>query len=154
MTHRDWRITASIWLLGLISFVSVGAATIAAWWTWGPTTDPFSYIEPENDRADVTADGILLFRTLVVTRTVDLHLTRDLVRRDGQHMLRIALPESRATYTPGRYELKRIIELPSGVPPGRYEMQNVVHWRANPMRYEELRLPPIVLEVPPDASLR
>jgi hypothetical protein len=111
-------------------------------------------VDHEADQAYVSHDGIVLHRTLVVTRAVDLHLTRDLVRRDGQHTVRIALPESRATYAPGRYELKRILEMPSGVPPGRYMMESVVHWRANPMRYKELQLPPVILEVPPNAFIR
>ena len=145
---QDWKVRASIALLTALLFVSVSAASMAAWWQWGPTNPPFKYVDPQNDFAVVRGDGLLLKRTLRVERRVELSATRDLVRTDGQKMLRIRLPESRAVYDPGTYDLERVLELPGPIPPGTYALDNVVHWRANPLREGYVRLPPISVVIP------
>lgn len=145
-TH--WQITASIWLLAAIMFVCASAATMAAWWTWGPSVPPFEYRYHEQDAAEVVAGGIVLNRTLRVTRKVEISITRELVKRDGQFITKIALPGSRAIYEPGEYRLSRVLEIPEGVRPGVYHMVNVAHWKANPLRDVALELPPIRVVIP------
>lgn len=148
VSRRDWKVSFSIALLSVLTFVCVGAASMAAWWTWGPVTQPFEYVNHDADHAVVEDGGIVLRRTLTVQRRVELHITRDLVRIDGQQMTRIRLPESRAVYEPGVYELRRVLELPTSIAPGMYAMDNVVHWQANPLRAVHLRLPPVTVVVP------
>ena len=145
-TH--WQVTASIWLLAGIMFVCTSAATMAGWWTWGPYERPFDYLMHEQDAAEVQNGGIALNRTLLVKRKVEIIVTRELVRRDGQFTTKIALPWSRAIYEPGEYRLNRVLELPDGVRPGVYEMANVAHWKINPIRDGSLELPPIRVVVP------
>lgn len=145
---RDWQVKLSIALLACMTFACVTAVSLAAWWTWGPDGQPFAYIEPGNDSAEVANGTIVLRRTLKVDRKVELSVTRDLVRYDGQQMLRIRLPESRAVYEPGLYRIVRPLELPVGVPPGTYQMDNVVRWTVNPMRTGHVRLPPVQVVIP------
>lgn len=148
VSRRDWKVSVSIALLSLLTFVCVGAASMAAWWTWGPVTQPFEYVNHDADYAVVEDGGIILRRTLTVQRRVELHVTRDLVRIEGRQMIRIRLPESRAVYEPGVYELRRVLELPTSIAPGMYVMDNTVHWRANPLREAHVRLPPVTVVVP------
>lgn len=143
VTHRDWQMRASIALLVALVFVCVSAATMAAWWQWGPVDRPFEYVDHFRDRAEVSDDTVTIHRTLVVRNTVELHITRELVQRDGAGVRKIQLPESRAVYQRGEYNIARPIPLPPGVTPGVYEMHNVVHWRINPMREGTLALPPL-----------
>jgi len=148
VSKRDWKVSASIAMLSALTFVCVGAASMAAWWTWGPVTRPFEYVNHGADQAVVEDGGIVLHRTLTVERRVELHITRDLVRIDGQQMTRIRLPESRAVYDPGVYDLRRVLELPTSIAPGMYAMDSVVHWQANLLRDVHLRLPPVTVVVP------
>ena len=148
VARRDWKVSASIAMLSALTFVCVSAASMAAWWTWGPVTQPFEYIDHNADAAIVEDGAIVLHRTLTVQRRVELHITRDLVRIEGQQMTRVRLPESRAVYEPGVYELRRVLELPTSISPGMYAMDNVVHWQANPMRDAHIRLPPVTVVVP------
>jgi len=148
VAKRDWKVSLSIALLSVLTFVCVGAASMAAWWTWGPVTQPFEYVNHGSDHAVVEDGSIVLHRTLTVRRRVELHITRELVRIDGQQMTRIRLPESRAVYDPGVYDLRRVLELPTSIAPGMYAMDSVVHWQANLLRDVHLRLPPVTVVVP------
>lgn len=148
VAKRDWKVSLSIALLSVLTFVCVGAASMAAWWIWGPVTQPFEYVNHGSGHAVVEDGSIVLHRTLTVRRRVELSVTRDLVRTDGQKMLRIRLPESRAAYDPGTYDLERVLELPGAIPPGTYALDNVVRWRANPLREGYVRLPPISVVIP------
>ena len=145
-TH--WQITASIWLLAAIMFVCTSAATMAAWWLWGPSEQPFRYVYHDRDAAVVSNGAIELRRTLEVSRRVELYVTRDLVQRNGSFLTRVALPSSRAVYEPGEYTLNRLLEIPHGARSGVYEMENVVHWKINPLREGHLQLPPIKVVIP------
>ena len=144
---RDWQMRASIALLVTLVFVVASVATLSAWWTWGPLSRPFEYINVQDDRAVVANGYVTIHRRLLVHRTVELHTTRELVQRDGIRVSRVQLPESRATYRPGEYQIARPLALPGGIPPGEYQMTNVVHWRVNPIRVGDLPLPPVTVVI-------
>lgn len=148
VTQRMWPVRLSIVLLAVVAFVVASAATMAAWWYWGPVSQPFEYVNHEQDRAEVSGRYVTINRTLVVRRTVELHITRELVQQDGVSVRRVQLPESRATYAPGEYRIARPLRLPPGVPAGTYAMHNVVHWQINPLREGALALPPVEVQVP------
>lgn len=141
--RRDWPMRASIALLVALVFVCVSAATMAAWWQWGPDSRPFEYVDSYQDRADVSDGYVTIMRTIVTRQRVELHITRELVQRDGLSVRKIQLPGSRAVYPPGEHRIARPLLLPTGITPGVYEMHNVVHWRINPLRDGAMELPPV-----------
>lgn len=143
-----WQARLSIVLLAVMTFICVSAASLGAWWTWGPSEQPFRYVYHDWDAAVVSNGAIELRRTLEVSRRVELYVTRDLVQRNGSFLTRVALPSSRAVYEPGEYQLNRLLEIPHGARSGVYEMENVVHWKINPLREGHLTLPPVRVVIP------
>ena len=150
--QREWYVSATIALLTVISAVVVSSATLAAWWLWGPQETLYVPIRPEQHSAVVQSDGTLLMkREFEIRRPVEISITRELVRHDGDDraVYRVALPPSTAQYLrPGEYKLERTVPLPEGIRPGVYELHNVARWQSNPLRETVVELPVIRVVVP------
>lgn len=142
----------SIVLFSLMVFVITSMVSMFAWWSWGPSDPPVTYVNPDKHRAWLDGDVLVIRREVVVHRKVVVTVERELFQRQGADTtLIIDLPNGDEVLTPlegvTTQIITRRIPLIRVPPPGVYELGTTRKYQANPIKVSELHPPTIHLEV-------
>jgi hypothetical protein len=118
--------------------------TLTFWWTYGYSSPV--YVPGPNHRATVNDGVISVYREYTITRSGELEVYRDLIRRDGDTVVSYELPRQQLMYYRGQYKMVRELHIPARMPNGVYELHTYVSWWANPFRRDGLSLPIVIVD--------
>ncbi len=131
-----------------------GAIVYLQYWKY---EDPYKVLHPQAHYAtQMSRTTVALGRKFVVTRPVNLTVSREIVQRGSadvrdlfegslpgyKYNFRLELDESTIPYEPGVYDNNRIITIPV-VPPGLYQVRTRVCWAENILRRKCIQHPEI-----------